>query len=159
MLYTKCSAVFSECGQYRYLLTREWNSSLPQLTFVGLNPSKADEYSDDNTIRKLVKLADRNGYGSILVVNCFPLIETDSKKLLAVPQDELDRNMVYLQAHSKHPIVLGWGDHELVKLSGMEDKLRTMIPVAYCFAINKSGTPKHPLYLKDSSVLMEYRWI
>lgn len=37
---------------YRYALYRTWDESLPKVMFVGLNPSTADEFSDDPTIRR-----------------------------------------------------------------------------------------------------------
>lgn len=47
------SALISECGRYRYSLTRRFGAG-SKLLFVGLNPSTADEYTDDPTIRRLL---------------------------------------------------------------------------------------------------------
>ena len=47
--------IFSECRQYRYTLWREWdllNSNYAM--FIGLNPSTADEWKDDPTIRRCI---------------------------------------------------------------------------------------------------------
>ena len=49
------SATFSPCRRYRYALWRGW----PRLfagkgyaMFIGLNPSAADETTDDNTVSR-----------------------------------------------------------------------------------------------------------
>jgi hypothetical protein len=36
-------AAFSACGNYRYILLITWDSSLPRMASVGLNPSIASE--------------------------------------------------------------------------------------------------------------------
>ena len=44
-------ALMSNCGQYRYELTRIWDPSRSVLTWCLLNPSTADAKIDDHTIR------------------------------------------------------------------------------------------------------------
>ncbi len=39
-------------GRYRYLLWRTWDETCPRLLWVLLNPSKADEQTDDPTLRR-----------------------------------------------------------------------------------------------------------
>jgi len=51
------AADVSECGLFRYSLTREWFPALPPLGFVMLNPSTADAIADDPTIRRCVGFA------------------------------------------------------------------------------------------------------
>ncbi|HHM8581358.1 DUF1643 domain-containing protein [Pseudomonas aeruginosa] len=48
------SAIISECGQYRYLLTRPGDCLADKGTavFLMLNPSTADAALDDPTIRR-----------------------------------------------------------------------------------------------------------
>lgn len=46
------AAVISECGCYRYSLSRVWSESQRQLTAIMLNPSTADAAQDDPTIRR-----------------------------------------------------------------------------------------------------------
>jgi len=46
------TAHISDCGRYRYSLTRVWDPGLPRATFCMLNPSKADAKVDDHTVRK-----------------------------------------------------------------------------------------------------------
>ena len=63
--------------KYRYLLRRKWDENLPQVTFVMLNPSTADDKKPDDTIKKCIKLARSWDYGSLEVVNLFAYIATE----------------------------------------------------------------------------------
>lgn len=74
-------AVISDCGQYRYLLSRDWESGLQRLVFIGLNPSTADAEIDDPTIRRLIGFSKAWGYGGFDIVNLFALRSKDPKML------------------------------------------------------------------------------
>ncbi|MGF6870951.1 DUF1643 domain-containing protein [Paraburkholderia sp. MM5477-R1] len=82
------SAIISECGGYRYILTRAADSMCPMKTaavFVMLNPSTADEEQDDPTIRRcrgFARLWDCNG---ISVANLYALRSTDPAGLWVHP--------------------------------------------------------------------------
>jgi hypothetical protein len=65
------SARFSACGRYRWWLERCWDSRLPTLLFIGLNPSRADAERDDPTLRRLQSFARAWGFGRLEVVNLF----------------------------------------------------------------------------------------
>ena len=40
-------AILSEDRKYRYILSRTWDETKPAVLFIGLNPSTADEKTDD----------------------------------------------------------------------------------------------------------------
>jgi hypothetical protein len=112
--HTVSSAVLSPCRRFRYSLTRTWDASLPTLGFVGLNPSRADEESDDSTIRKEIGFARRLGCGSIHKVNLFGWRATDPKEL----RKRCDASMgissigsAHLRAHAT-PAELGIVSHD-----------------------------------------------
>ena len=63
-------AEFSGCRQYRYAFWRKWAEG-PQVLFIMLNPSTADECVDDPTIRRCIRLAKGWGFGSLAVGNLF----------------------------------------------------------------------------------------
>ena len=44
-------------GNYRYLLWREWNSSDKTVTFIMLNPSRANAFFNDPTITRCINFA------------------------------------------------------------------------------------------------------
>ncbi|OWK26567.1 hypothetical protein AJ87_05785 [Rhizobium yanglingense] len=55
----KKTAVISDCGRYRYELTRVWEMGRPLLVTCMLNPSTADADNDDPTIRALIHCRTR----------------------------------------------------------------------------------------------------
>ena len=67
----KTQANFSKDRTYRYRLSRTWDESKPSVLFIGLNPSTADEKTNDPTIRRLIGFARRWGFGSMYVCNLF----------------------------------------------------------------------------------------
>lgn len=75
-------ALLSEDRKYRYILSRTWDEAKPAVLFIGLNPSTADEKSDDSTIRKCINYAKCWGYGKILMANLFAFRSTDPSILI-----------------------------------------------------------------------------
>lgn len=69
-------AILSEDRKYRYILSRTWDETKPTVLFIGLNPSTADEKTDDPTIRKCINYAKCWGYGKILMANLFAFRST-----------------------------------------------------------------------------------
>ncbi len=86
-------AYLSEDRRYRYSLTRLIAD--PQygclgederggtVTFVGLNPSTADETTDDPTIRRCIRFAREWGFDRLKMVNLFAYRATDPRDLWA----------------------------------------------------------------------------
>ena len=151
-------AEFSECGLYRYKLWRIWDESLPLVMYIGLNPSTANETSNDNTITKLCKISRHNGYGGFYMMNCYTYIATKPEKLI-IDLDTNNKNnwllkMIY-ESHCKD-VVFAWGNFPIVVQNGRDKEMIAMFPKALCLKINKNGSPKHPLYCKDDSVLIPY---
>lgn len=63
-------ATLSDDGLYRYGLWRRWGDG-PVLGFVMLNPSTGDADLDDQTLRRCIHFAQRDGYPGIAVRNLF----------------------------------------------------------------------------------------
>ena len=156
-------ALISECQQYRYRLWRIWDDSLPMMAFVMQNPSTADGTDDDPTIRRCMGFALRHGCGGITVRNVFAYRSTDNRKLItvfdAVGPDN-DKHIATL-AHTAIPpvIVVAWGE----PIGGKQFAYRywrvgvMLAPLKpKCLGINKSGHPKHPLYLPNESPLIPW---
>ncbi len=144
-------------NQYRYVLRRVWDMSKPKIAFVGLNPSTADEHRDDNTVRKCINIARRDGYGQIVMLNAFAYRSTDPKALAKQPNAIGSQNDYHILEECKDAdkIVVAWGNHATdirhAKLLSVLDGYRL-----YCFAKNKNGKPKHPLYVPLTAPLMLY---
>ncbi len=75
------SAAIDSSGVYRFLLQRVVPPSKRRILWVMLNPSTADAFKDDNTIRKIVGFSTRAEYGEITVANLFALRSKEPKDL------------------------------------------------------------------------------
>ena len=60
-------AILSADRKYRYVLTRIWDETKSTVVFIGLNPSIADEETDDQTIRKCIGYSKRWRYGKLII--------------------------------------------------------------------------------------------
>lgn len=142
-------AVFSDCKQYRYELFRIWDSTLPKVLFIMLNPSDADAKEDDPTIRRCINFAKSWGFGGLRVGNIFPYISSNPDVLKSVQDFHHEVNRLHLarMAQDAAIIVYGYGNSPIAT---------NAIPLierenTYCLKINKSGTPQHPLYVKGDT--------
>src|SRR6185436_7280733 len=150
-------AVFSDDMVFRYKLWRIWDHSVLSVNFIGLNPSTADDRTDDPTIRKCIGFAKRNGYGGLVMTNLYAFRSTNPSALLRAgnfigpDNDKLIANeKVYCGA-----IVAAWGSHPATK--GRALFVRRMLGWnLLCLGITKNGSPKHPLYVPYSQPLIGY---
>lgn len=152
------TAIISECGLYRYALTRTWDPSLPTMIFVMLNPSTADATEDDNTIRRCIGFAKREGYGTIIVVNLFAYRATDPSELLAVDDPVGPENDAFVSSIIQRQagrVVCGWGTTKIARtrLDWFRRVIEDTCGRVECLGANKDGSPKHPLYLPKNSPL------
>ncbi len=156
-LFLTSGAVISECGQYRYQLTRRWADG-PTMVFVMLNPSTADAETDDPTIRRCINFAKREGCGGLLVVNLFAFRATKPEDLARQPFPVGGEWRAHIDAalETDGPIVCGWGSHK-----GIDGQVATFRQIAraagrtlHCFIKNKDGEPRHPLYVKADQPLV-----
>jgi hypothetical protein len=150
------SAIFSPCKTWRYELRRIWDQKLPLLVFVMLNPSRANAYLDDPTIRRCIGFARRLGYGGIVVYNIFALMATDPRELAKVADPIGPENDEYIR-RAKHvgaKIVVAWGNNG-VKHRRRVKQMRELLAgyALYSFGICKSGEPNHPLMLSYDTPL------
>lgn len=145
-------AVISECGRYRYELTRRWDDG-PLLEFDMLNPSTAGAADNDPTIRRCIGFAKRWGYGALLVRNLYPLRATNPQALLnfwtADWESAKRKNLDYLNNDIADCTIAAWGAHAAALewfASGRRIRRRNL----YCLGTNANGSPKHPLYVPSS---------
>ena len=152
MQYTSQNARFSKCKSYRYNLSRSWSEDveLPKVVFIGLNPSMADQRSDDPTIRRCAAFAKSWGYGGMEVVNLFAFCATRPADLRLSPHPigrGNDRCIATAIAGASLSIAC-WGNHG--QLLGRADKVLQRHPHLLCLGRNTGGQPKHPLYIKST---------
>jgi hypothetical protein len=126
--------------------------------FIGLNPSTANETSNDNTITKVCKIAKHNGYGGVYMMNLFAIVSSDPK-VLATCDNPIGNNNYWLMNISEKcsDIVFAWGNFkEATERSKEVIANFTKFHAPKCIVQNKNGSPKHPLYCKDESNLIAY---
>jgi hypothetical protein len=151
-------AIFSICRKYRYCLWRKWDLNKPFIMFIGLNPSTANAFSDDATIRRCKSFAFNWGYGGFYMLNCFSYISTDPKKLL-YDSTLIEKNNEWLKLISNKcsDVAFCWGNFSVVKNTKRDLELVNMFPNAKVLGLNKNGSPKHPLYMPNNTILIDYK--
>lgn len=150
-LCDNASATFSDCRTWRYVLWRRWDKNKLMAAFIGLNPSTADEITDDPTIRRCCDFARRWGFGGIYMLNLFAFRATDPKEMKAA-QDPIgpdNDRCIAVCAFKAEKVIFCWGNHGAHLGRGKE--IMGKIGPAECFGFTKAGEPKHPLYLRADS--------
>ncbi len=160
----RSDAIFSKCGRYRRLLIREWDGAdnPGYILWIGMNPSTADFNVDDPTVFKEQKFTRRWGYGRYVKCNVMDYRATDPKMLLEsgiVPCTEENLQTIVDQAKDAAVVVMAYGSlHKKLAHHGkaVTDALRAAGIRLHALKITNNGSPGHPLYLKDTSELIEY---
>jgi hypothetical protein len=147
------SADISNDKKDRFSLSRIWDSKKPKALYIMLNPSYADDESDDPTIRRLIFFSKKFKFGGFYVTNLFTQI-TPYPKELNMDNNSKKKNLKIISELIKKSdlIVYAWGN-----LVSEPMQLRKLIESPLCFGINKNGTPKHPLYLRSDTKLQDFR--
>ena len=145
-------AVLSDCGQYRYELTRRWDDG-PVLEFVMLNPSTADESTNDPTIVRCIGFAKHWGYSALVVRNLYPLRATNPCALLNFSTHDWEEaqrlNSAYLDRADADCTIAAWGAH-VAALTWWATGHRIARSDLFCLGTNRNGSPKHPLYVPSN---------
>lgn len=143
-------ALFSECRKYRYVLWRIWDDSKPKVMFIGLNPSTANEHTDDPTIRRVIAFASSWGYGGVYMLNLFTWVTAYPEELKKCedPLREADRFLEEYASKSEK-IIFAWG-----KFPEAAERARDVIRRfdGYALVVNKDGSPRHPLYVPGNTL-------
>ena len=147
-------------SEYRYTLTRSdypdgWLAMHePRLLWIMLNPSTADETSDDPTIRRVRRFTQRIGFSGFTVVNLYAMRATDPRELWAAgdpvgPENDRTINEEAFAAFTDGaPIIAAWG------ANAKPERVAEVLALPFvargdlrCFGTTKAGAPRHPLYL------------
>ena len=154
-LLMKRGAEFSVDGEYRQVLCRRWDRDLASLVFILLNPSTADAYRDDATVRVCVGRAIRMGYGGIRVVNLFTRRATHPHelKLERDPVGAGADGAILREIQAAPMIIAGWGDmgtwmnraREVTHLLCYD-----MGITLHALGVTAAGNPRHPLRMSYS---------
>ena len=152
------SALFSPCRTHRYRLTRELAGNGGTLFFIGLNPSTADETHNDPTIRRCMDFAERWGHSRLVVGNLFSYRATHPKDLRKArdPNGPESNPILLKEARNASQILIGWGVHGTHRDRNQEVlDLLDSFPL-FCLGRTKNGHPRHPLYIRASTLPESY---
>ncbi len=147
---------FSDCGLYRYLLTREFGDDSTCL-FVMLNPSTADAEQDDPTIRRCISFAKREGFGRLEIVNLYAFRSSSPSILFAAidPVGPANDHEIEVALDRADSVVVAWGNHaEQERVNKVVGLIKRSCKVTNCFGLTKLCQPRHPLYLKADADLV-----
>ena len=165
-------AKFSDDMTMRYRLARSLdgrplvyprNASDERCVFVMLNPSTADAFILDPTIKRCVSFAAALGADVLEVVNIFAMRSTDPqalyKRTFASRGDDQTASEEIMDACvGAVRVIAGWGKHGALDFRG--DVVRSILRHAgvklYHLGLNRDGSPKHPLYLKGGTEPQEW---
>lgn len=151
---TEASATFSLDRRYRYCLLRKWDKDKPLAMLIGLNPSTANEATNDHTIKRVIKVCRELGYGGFYMMNLFALV-TSKPEVLFASADPLGKNDDWLLNISKkcQDVIFCWGNF---KVGDRAKFVQALFPKALCFRKNKNGSPQHPLLLPKEISLIDF---
>lgn len=158
------SAIFSECGLYRYVLEHDFERSGPVISLGMVNPSKADGQANDSTMTRVDRFAARLGASKVVVWNKFALIDKDVRALRVAPDPIGPENDAYIaQAIQGADIhIVAWGP--LSKLpKPLRNRWREVADVLLsagakpmCWGTAQDGQPRHPLMIAYSTPLVPW---
>jgi hypothetical protein len=145
-------AVLSDCGKFRYRLSRRWEVGY-LMPFVMLNPSTADASQDDPTIRKCIGFAERHGYAGIEVVNLYAYRATQPADLKSAGYQrgpENDRHIEdALRESCSGSVYCAWGANArgMSRPAEVMAIIRKLALLPMALKLTADGIPCHPLML------------
>ena len=155
------SAVLSRCGLFRYRLERLVSDDGPVAAIIGVNPSTADAFVNDQTIRKDMGFAARLGWSRIIKGNLFAFRATDVRALRDAKDPIGPENDAHLSQIMRDAdvIVAAWGPKAKLP-PALRNRYRRILTIAdsigkplMCWGCSQDGSPRHPLMLAYSTPL------
>lgn len=149
-------AEFSKNRKYRYALWRIWDNSKAKVMFIGLNPSVADETSNDRTLDKCIKFTKDWDYGGVYMLNLFAFVSTNPAMLIETRDPVgVDNNLWLKKSYSKvDKVIAAWGNRGALNCRNLE--VFNMLGKMYCLGLTIQGHPRHPLYVRRGTPLDKY---
>ena len=162
-------AVFSQDGNYRYLLWRVWADGLTLypverwcgpmhvVAFIGLNPSIASDRKNDPTVTRCIHFAKAWGFLGMYMLNLHAWRATDPKQLVneCNPTGPLNDDFILRYTSVSARTICCWGNGGLYR--GRGRMVEILVSNLYHFGLTKKQQPKHPLYLPKNLQPQAYR--
>lgn len=162
-------ARFSDDRVYRYLLWRKLNPLHPSegsasdqsVLWIMLNPSTADEVTNDRTIKRCIDFSQRWGYRRMEVCNLFAYRATDPKELKRVsdPVGPENKTEIISAAADADRIICAWGNQgainqqDAVVLKWLAETDRLL----HCLNYTKRRFPWHPVRFRGKPTPVLFR--
>lgn len=151
----KNECIFSKDRKYRYLLIHSWKKNdlfekeeEKAISWIGLNPSTADENQLDPTLTRIRNFSESFGYNTFYMLNLFAFRATKPEimKKEKDPVGPENDHIIKKYTARTDKIIFCCGNHglflnrfDLLKKSLNENKL-------YALKISMQHLPVHPLY-------------
>lgn len=160
-------AIFSPDRALRYVLTRQIGAGARVLAGSGLNPSTANAFEDDPTIRRGIGFGRSWGCALYVMTNAHGFRATDPDDMERARRDGVDvvgeHNdaliaFIFGQLVQGDIALAAWGAHAAAaRVAAMRQLAATAGVQWQCLGTNKDGSPKHPLYLAKTTPLEVWR--
>ena len=153
---TENGATFSEDRRHRYTLWRRFKPDAKlenMIAFICLNPSTADETKNDPTVTRCINRAKEYGFDGFVMLNAFSYRATNPKDMkdqgYAAIGDPENTKAILWTAERVGRVVCAWGNHcsFMNRSFNLHTWLQTTKKSIYRLPLNKTGEPKHPLYV------------
>ena len=102
---------YSEDRHHRYLLYKEWDSSLKKATIIMLNPAIANAVTMDLTTMYIINNISKLGYGGVEIVNIFSKLneEINSEIKIELLTDETNDKMILASVARTDTVIFAVG--------------------------------------------------
>jgi hypothetical protein len=142
----------------RYVLLRNLNNGYQkEVCYVLLNPSTGNDYLNDNTVNRCIRIAKHNQFGRIIIVNLFsrrtpyPRILRSILRAEAGSPSPLDDAVISRMARRADAIVAAWGNPQNSLIRKRADAVLNLLKLAgleiLCLGTTTFENPKHPCLL------------
>lgn len=154
----------SEDRKNRYILGTEGKN--PLICF-GVNPSTACPEKLDSTMKRVRGFAEENGYDSYIMLNLYPQRATNPDDMdEEVDPEKIRKNLESIETILKKgefTVWAAWGNL-VTKRSYLKECVREIVRITDQYPCkwvtigetNKSGHPKHPLYIPQTAKEKEF---
>lgn len=158
--------VFSDDRRHRYALWRSWPTGFAPIDpvranqyvlWICLNPSTADETTNDATMRRCISFSKEWGFGAMCMANLFAYraLHPDEMRQYVDPVGKQNDYWLRTLAAGAGLVVAGWGNDGTFK--NRDEKVSALLAEQgiemQALGFTMSGHPLHPLYVPKEAKL------
>lgn len=108
----RSKALFSDDGNYRLLLRKEWDKSKKTAMVIMINPNTADTLNMDLTTMLVINNLNAMGFGSVNIVNLYSRITKKLNLRFNSDEDLIDNEtdgIIEQYAGMSDAVIIAWG--------------------------------------------------